>query len=45
VPHAPSPLKLSIDTVARIPEVGPSERKSVSARRTDSVVYGDEYLS
>ena len=28
-----------------MPDVGPSERKSVSARRTDSVVYGDEYLS
>ena len=45
VPHTHSPLKLSIDTVTRIPDIGPSERKSISARLSDSVVYGDEYLS
>jgi hypothetical protein len=36
---------LSIDTTLRIPDVGPSEHKSVSARRTDSIVYGDEVIS
>ena len=45
VPPAPSPLKLSIDAVTRMADAGPSEHKSVSVRRSDFVVYGDEVIS
>ena len=45
VPPASSPLKLSINTATRMPYVGPANRKYVFAIRTDSVVYGNEFLS
>ena len=42
---APSPLRISLDTMKRNMDVDPSIVKPISAHHSDSVVYSDEVIS